>query len=169
MKLLMHPRLIARFVDDKGGGTITRHSRLLITSVDTYVAGRLRRRRLVVGLSLRDAAGRLGLSWQQLAKYERAVDRISAGNLCAIASLLGVTVGYFFEGLGRPTQPTGDLPWRERASPAGRQQLHTGRLVSAYWRIKSPTARKAILDMTRMLAEKSDESVGKGIRANLEG
>jgi transcriptional regulator with XRE-family HTH domain len=124
----------------------------------------MRRRRLVVGLSLRDAAGKLGLSWQQLAKYERAVDRISAGNLYAIASLLGVTVGYFFEGLGQDglPQPTSDLSWRERASPAGRQQLHTGSLVRAYWRIKSRTARKEILDMTRMLAEKSAESTGKG-------
>jgi hypothetical protein len=87
---------------------ITRRSRLLITSVDTHVAGRLRRRRLVVGLSRREAAGKLGISCQQLTKYERAVARISAGNLYAIGSLLGVTVGYFFDGLGHDgtTEPS---------------------------------------------------------------
>jgi transcriptional regulator with XRE-family HTH domain len=141
-------------------GAITRHNRRLITSVDASVAGRIRRRRLVVGLSPREAAGRLGISWQQLAKYERAVDRISAGKLYAIASLLGVTVDYFFEGLGQdgPTQPISDLSWRECAPPSGPQQLQTNKLVSAYWRIRSPTARRGILDMILTLAEKSDES-----------
>jgi transcriptional regulator with XRE-family HTH domain len=95
-------------------------------------------------------------SWQQLAKYERAVDRISAGNLYAIASLLGVTVGYFVGGLGHDggtTEPTSDLSWQEHASLTVRQQLNIGSLESAYLTIKSATARKGILDMTRMLAE----------------
>jgi transcriptional regulator with XRE-family HTH domain len=77
-------------------------------SVDRHIAARLRERRTMLGLTLQQVAGRLGITYQQLYKYEKGVNRLSAGRLHALARALGVDVGYFYEGLGsgEPARPT---------------------------------------------------------------
>jgi transcriptional regulator with XRE-family HTH domain len=77
-------------------------------SVDRHIAARLRERRTMLGLTLQQVAGRLGITYQQLYKYEKGVNRLSVGRLHALARALGVDVGYFYEGLGsgEPARPT---------------------------------------------------------------
>jgi transcriptional regulator with XRE-family HTH domain len=79
----------------------------LPNAVDRHVASRLRLRRLEVGLSQTTLADALGISFQQLQKYEWAVDRISAGALYQLALTLDVPVQYFFDGLSRRDKKRG--------------------------------------------------------------
>lgn len=69
------------------------------TDVDGYVGGRIRERRVMLGLSQQQMANLIGVTYQQAHKYERGINRISAGRLYEIARVLQVPVSYFFEGL----------------------------------------------------------------------
>ena len=67
--------------------------------IDVHVGARLRGRRKELGLSQSDAGRSLGCTFQQIQKYERGANRISASALWKLAGLLEVEVGYFFGGL----------------------------------------------------------------------
>jgi transcriptional regulator with XRE-family HTH domain len=71
-----------------------------IGATDDYVGARIRERRIVLGLSQQQLAELIGVTYQQTHKYERGLNRVSAGRLFEIASVLSVPVGYFFEGIG---------------------------------------------------------------------
>lgn len=82
-----------------------------IKDIDRHIGARVRDRRILLGLTQQQVAELIGVIYQQLAKYERAVNRISAGRLFEIARALNVEVCYFFEGLDEPTR---GLSVRER-------------------------------------------------------
>jgi transcriptional regulator with XRE-family HTH domain len=65
--------------------------------MDRHVAARIRERRIILGLSQEAMAARLSITYQQLHKYEKGINRIAAGRLHQIAQALDVEVGYFFE------------------------------------------------------------------------
>src|SRR5262245_39071206 len=67
--------------------------------IDRHIGGRLRQRRVLNGLTQQGLADLIGVTYQQAHKYENGVNRIAAGRLYTIAQVLGVDVGYFFEGL----------------------------------------------------------------------
>lgn len=80
----------------------------LTQKIDKLVGARIRELRLSRGVSQTKLAGEIGVTFQQMQKYEKVVNRISAGRLFAVAKELGVSVGYFFnedgqEEIGRPT------------------------------------------------------------------
>ena len=70
------------------------------TDTDRYVGTRIRERRVMLGLSQQQMAELIGVTYQQAHKYERGINRISAGRLFEIAQVLGVPVDFFFDGLG---------------------------------------------------------------------
>ena len=82
------------------------------TDTDRHVGIRIRERRVMLGLSQQQMAELIGVTYQQAHKYERGINRISAGRLFEIAQVLRVPVGYFFEGLG--DRDDTDLPTRQR-------------------------------------------------------
>ncbi len=67
--------------------------------VDRYVGGRIRERRIMMGLTQQEVAELIGVTYQQAHKYERGINRVSAGRLFDIAQALGVPISHFFEGL----------------------------------------------------------------------
>ena len=69
-------------------------------SVDVHVGGRIRQRRMLLGITQQTLGENLGITFQQVQKYEIGANRVSASRLWAISRLLGVPIGYFFEGLG---------------------------------------------------------------------
>jgi transcriptional regulator with XRE-family HTH domain len=69
-------------------------------AVDRHVGARIRERRLLLGMSQQQLAEAIGVTYQQAHKYERGLNRISAGRLYGIAQVLGVPVIWFFEGIG---------------------------------------------------------------------
>lgn len=80
---------------------------------DKHVGTRIRERRIMLGLSQQQMADLIGVTYQQAHKYERGINRISAGRLYEIAQVLGVPVGFFFEGLEN-RRDGGDLNARQR-------------------------------------------------------
>ena len=72
--------------------------------VDVHVGNQLQAQRTLCGMSQATIAKKLGVTFQQLQKYERGTNRISAGRLWQLSKLLGVSVDYFFEGLDGTTQ-----------------------------------------------------------------
>ena len=82
----------------------TRTSRA--NDTDRHVGSRIRERRIMLGLSQQQLADLIGVTYQQAHKYERGVNRISAGRLYEISEVLRVPVGSFFEDLGRRCGPT---------------------------------------------------------------
>ena len=69
------------------------------TNVDDYVGRRVRQRRLELGQSQTELGNALGVTFQQVQKYENGANRVSSGRLYAMARHLGVTLDYFVEGL----------------------------------------------------------------------
>ena len=68
-------------------------------AADKHVGARIRERRTMLGLSQQQLAKMIGVTYQQAHKYERGLNRISAGRLYGIAQVLGVPISWFFEGL----------------------------------------------------------------------
>jgi len=81
-------------------------------AVDDFVGGRIRERRIMLGLTQQQLAEMIGVTYQQAHKYERGINRVSAGRLYEIAQVLSVPVGYFFDGL--QDQNTRSISPRER-------------------------------------------------------
>lgn len=92
---------------EKGSKPINRAN-----DTDRHVGARIRERRIMLGLSQQQMADLIGVTYQQAHKYERGINRISAGRLYEIAQVLGVPVSYFFEGLDSNKSP--DLTARQR-------------------------------------------------------
>jgi transcriptional regulator with XRE-family HTH domain len=76
------------------------------TAVDVHIGQRLRMRRKLAGLSQEQLAERLGVTFQQVQKYEKGTNRISASRLFDAARLLSVPVSFFFEGLATSDAPS---------------------------------------------------------------
>jgi transcriptional regulator with XRE-family HTH domain len=77
--------------------------------VDRHVGARIRERRIMLGLTQQQLADLIGVTYQQAHKYERGINRVSAGRLFEVAQVLSVPVNYFFDGLaeegGRGVSP----------------------------------------------------------------
>jgi transcriptional regulator with XRE-family HTH domain len=69
-------------------------------AIDNHVGGRIRERRIMLGLTQQQLAELVGVTYQQAHKYERGINRVSAGRLFEIARVLSVPVDYFYEGIG---------------------------------------------------------------------
>ena len=121
--------------------------------VDAHVGRRLRRRRTALGMSQEQLGAALGLTFQQVQKYEKGQNRIGAGRLYRIANILGVPVQYFFEGLSNGSDtamlPGGEVPDTEIqafiSSPEGRA------LSAGFVRIGDATTRRRIIDLVATL------------------
>ena len=113
------------------------------TDTDRHVGIRIRERRVMLGLSQQQMAELIGVTYQQAHKYERGINRISAGRLFEIAQVLRVPVGYFFEGLG--DRDDSDLPTRQRMC------LQVARNFA---QIENERHQEALSQMARALAVK---------------
>jgi transcriptional regulator with XRE-family HTH domain len=80
--------------------------------IDNYVGDRIHERRIMLGLTQQQFADLIGVRYRQAHNYERGINRVSAGRLFEIARVLGVPVGYFYEGIGE--EAVRPVPHRER-------------------------------------------------------
>ena len=111
--------------------------------IDRHIGQRVRERRIVLGLSQTALAEGLGISFQQLQKYETGFNRIGAGRLYGCAQLLGVRPEYFFEGLDGP-EPRG--PDESRSDEALK-------LARAHHSIEDPEQRQYIRKLVQAIAK----------------
>jgi transcriptional regulator with XRE-family HTH domain len=123
--------------------------------VDKYVGSRVRMRRLMLGMSQEKLGDKLGLTFQQVQKYEKGTNRVSASRLQQLSGILNVPIPFFFEGV---PQPGGAARQTQGTSVAfitdflGRADGHE--LVKAFRRIKKAPLRRAIVRMVEAIAEK---------------
>ena len=69
-------------------------------AIDDHVGGRIRERRIMLGLTQQQLAEMIGVTYQQAHKYERGINRVSAGRLFEIARALSMPITYFYDGIG---------------------------------------------------------------------
>ena len=135
--------------------------------IDIHVGKRIRIRRKLLGLTQRDLAEHLGLTFQQIQKYESAANRISAGRLYDLARILSVPISYFFDDLSEPLPKLHDLRGAPKAvksyqgSRAGfglNHKRETLELVRAYHKIAEPGLRKQLLVLAKGLSATSADT-----------
>jgi transcriptional regulator with XRE-family HTH domain len=123
--------------------------------IDKHVGNRLRMRRLMLGMSQTDLSDALGLTFQQVQKYEKGTNRLSASKLQQSASILQVPVTFFFE--GGPIVPGTPMGMREAPSLAFVSDfLATSQglaLVKAFVAIKDAKLRRCIVDLVEAIAD----------------
>ena len=88
--------------------------------VDVHVGKRIRERRVSLGMSQTDLGEYLGLTFQQIQKYEKGANRISASKLWALSNFLKVPIGWFFDGLGKAGKGQKDVMTRPEAHQLAR-------------------------------------------------
>ncbi|MGN6422237.1 MAG: helix-turn-helix domain-containing protein [Asticcacaulis sp.] len=125
--------------------------------VDLHVGARVRMRRKFLGMSQEGLAETIDLTFQQVQKYERGSNRISASKLYEIAKALKAPVAYFFEGYGENEAVEGFSESESEQFVHGFLMTTEGiELAEAFPRIKNPKFRRRILDLVRALAEDND-------------
>lgn len=113
---------------------------------------------MLIGMSQERLGELLGLTFQQIQKYEKGVNRIGAGRLFDIARILGVPIDYFYETTAGRVPAARESPEND-ASPV-MEFISSGeglQLSLAFMRIKDPKVRKRVLDLMRSLAEEKGE------------
>ena len=119
--------------------------------IDIHVGSRVRLRRMMLGMSQEKLGEALGITFQQIQKYEKGANRVSASKLWDIARFFKVDIGYFFEGLmvARPGMAEGEPAAFVHDFPATRQSIEISRLAPQL------TARqqRLVLDMMREMAD----------------
>jgi len=113
--------------------------------LEKHVGQRIRQRRIMLGLTQQELARMVGITYQQAHKYERGINRISAGRLYHVANVLQVDLRYFFDDL--QSDESEELSRRER------MRLDLARNFS---RISDIRKQEAIAQLARVLAERGD-------------
>ena len=117
--------------------------------IDVHVGKRIRMRRLFLGMNQETLANALGLTFQQVQKYEGGANRVSASRLSAMADILGVPISFFFGDLqlDGETQTPAQQESRERL-----ERPETIELIRLYYAIADPAVRQSFLDMITSVA-----------------
>lgn len=131
--------------------------------IDTHVGGRIRLRRTLLGMSQERLGEALGLTFQQVQKYERGANRVGASRLFDLSRVLDVPISFFFDdmpdalagihGNGHATRAAGGFAERQDAfgTDEAMNRRETLELVRAYYRITEPAVRKRVFDLIKSM------------------
>lgn len=137
-------------------------------AVDSHVGGRIRLRRTLLGMSQERLGELLGLTFQQVQKYERGMNRVGASRLFDLSRILDVPVSFFFDDMSETTraqqQGYPEIPHRpgmaESRAPFGDEMLarrETLELVRAYYRISDPAVRRRVYELMVSMSPPNQE------------
>ena len=141
---------------------VERHHRITNNNaIDLHVGKRVRLRRTLLGLSQEQLGAELNITFQQVQKYERGANRISASRLWDLSQILDVPVSYFFDDMSEATMKSSprrvargvdasDGEGGDHKDPMARRE--TLELVRAYYTIKQPMVRKRVSEMVKSIA-----------------
>jgi transcriptional regulator with XRE-family HTH domain len=115
--------------------------------IEQHVGSRIRQRRIMMGLTQQQLADLIGVTYQQAHKYERGINRVSAGRLFEIARVLGVMVGHFYEGLDQP----------EEKQITSRQRMSL-ELARNFAMISNAKHQEALTHLARALAAQPEQA-----------
>ena len=139
-------------------------------TVDIHVGARMRQRRTLLAMSQTAVGNAVGLTFQQIQKYERGSNRVSSSRLFEFAKVLDVPVSYFFDEMpsnalsGRPMSGRGKKGFGEAATPFEQEKdplikRETLELVRAYYKIRENRVRKCIYEMVKTIGAASHAEV----------
>jgi transcriptional regulator with XRE-family HTH domain len=137
--------------------TLARETDRSPSPIDIGVGLKIRQRRRVMKITQEKLADALGLTFQQVQKYERGANRVSASKLYEIASVLCVPVSYFFTDLPDPADGAAPEGEHHQATKALMATPDGQELVSLYSRITRPRLRQQVLQLVRLMAEEEAE------------
>lgn len=123
--------------------------------VDLHVGARIRMRRKILGVSQEKLADDLGLTFQQVQKYERGANRVSASKLYEIARSLQAPISYFFDGLADPLAAESEVAGagEDRFVHEFLMTTEGLELAAIFPRIKRGRVRRKVLDLVRAMAD----------------
>ena len=133
--------------------------------VDIHVGGRIRLRRTLLGLSQEKLGESIGLTFQQVQKYERGTNRVGASRLYDLSRVLDVPLQFFFDDMSgevmdqapRLRAGLSDAPVPEfEADPMAKRE--TLELVRAYYKVKDPVVRKRIFELCKAMASAAGQA-----------
>jgi transcriptional regulator with XRE-family HTH domain len=133
--------------------------------IDVHVGTRIRLRRTLMGMSQERLGEALGLTFQQVQKYERGVNRVGASRLFDLSRVLDVPISFFFDDMPetlatsygaqasavRPSRPSGFGDTQEGFGDDQLNRRETLELVRAYYRITDPAIRKRVFELVKSL------------------
>ncbi len=138
--------------------------------VDVHVGARIRLRRTLLGMSQERLGDALGLTFQQVQKYERGINRVGASRLFDLSRILDVPISFFYDNMSDAVSgvaPGAPQPARSVAGFAEQQEGFGGaedaiskretlELVRAYYRITDPNVRKRMYDLMKSMGPTDD-------------
>ena len=128
--------------------------------VDIHVGKRVRLRRTLLGISQEKLGDAIGLTFQQVQKYERGANRVGSSRLYEISRILDVPVSFFFDEMSGDaaaavTDSSPEAAEAPQQDPLAKRE--TLELVRAYYRIADPRIRKRIFELIKSIASDSDK------------
>jgi len=135
--------------------------------IDKYVGSRVRMRRILLGFSQEKLGAALGLTFQQVQKYEKGTNRISASRLQEISKTLNIAPSYFFDGAptGGTTPATVGTEAEGFSAASITDFIGTAegvQLNKAFARITNPQVRKRVIDLVSAIADHDEGSAPNG-------
>ena len=128
------------------------HSAKRPNPTDVYVGSRIRMRRKILGLSQEKLGEKLGITFQQIQKYEKGTNRVGASRLQAMSGALDVPVSYFFP--DAEAGQTGGMAEEGAAFMMDFMSTSEGlELSRAFTKIRNPKLRRKVLELVRAMAE----------------
>ncbi|MCM5552792.1 helix-turn-helix domain-containing protein [Pleomorphomonas sp. NRK KF1] len=129
---------------------------------DVHVGARIRMRRMIVGISQEKLGQALGVTFQQVQKYEKGATRVGAGRLLEIANYLGVPIGYFFESAAydalKASEPSGTVVTAPDEFDEFVKSSEGIKLNNAFLGINDPMVRRHLLDLVVSMSRTGQES-----------
>ena len=135
-----------------------------ISPIDIHVGARLRQHRTLLGMTQTNLGDALGVSFQQMQKYERGTNRISASRLFDLSRVLDVPVEHFFDDMpttvaaSSPAQGGGRAKKPPSYVPNPMATRETMELVRAYYKIGDPQIRNRLRELTKALGAAASSS-----------
>lgn len=124
--------------------------------IDVHVGSRVRLRRTLLGMSQEKLGDALGLTFQQIQKYERGANRIGSSRLFKLSQILDVPVSFFFDDMPDEVEKVDKGFSESPAEPFEADKLsrrETLELVRAYYRITEPRVRKRMFELVKSIAQ----------------
>lgn len=129
--------------------------------IDVHVGKRLRLRRTILGMSQEAIGSAIGVSFQQIQKYERGINRMGASRLFEFSKILDIPVSYFFEEYQVPKDHSA-MGMAEDAPPAFEHEdplasRETLEMMRAYYQIPSKSVRRRVFELIKTLASEQND------------
>ena len=126
-------------------------------ALQIHIGERVRERRVMAGLSQTKLGKKLGVSFQQIQKYERGTNSLSAGRIFNLAKILGVDVEYFFAGFHPPDRPKANSRLAEEEVMIDEEvSLQVYEVARRLQQIRNPAVRRALMGLVKAVCHEDD-------------